>query len=618
MKQIFLFFFLLLFPGIIQAGDKNFHGTPEKKLLRATETERIKIINELADFFLETAPEKSIRYGKEALSLAEKKDDKKEKAAALRNIGIAYRNMSNYDKALEYLLTALNIRKELGDRQSIADSLHHLGIVYDYLNNYDKSLEYHEKALKIQEEAGYRKGIADSFHNIGIIHHLSKQHNDALQYYRRGLEIRQDIQDTQGVAASLNNIGVLYMDVLNYQESMDYFLDALQIFDQMGQKYEVANIENNLGKLGIETQKYDVALEHLERGLKIAQEIGAKELIRENYSYFSDLYIAQEDFQKALDYYKLSADMKNRIFTAESQSRIAEIQTKYETENKQKEIEILKKNNEISRLEVDRQKLLRNSFLVGFTFVLLLAMVLYNRYLFKKKAHSELENAHRLIMEEKAKSDRLLLNILPMRVANELKEKGKAEPESFENVTVYFSDIVGFTKLSSDLDPKMLIQKLNEIFTEFDNIIEKYYCERVKTIGDAYLCVCGMPEKDPRHAENIISAAIEIIRYMRKINADSEMQWEIRIGIHSGRVVGGVVGIKKYIYDVFGDTINTASRMESNSEPMKINVSESTYYILKNRYPFVEREAVHVKGKGMMRMYFLDESALDDSEAGTV
>lgn len=254
---------------------------------------------------------------------------------------------------------------------------------------------------------------------------------------------------------------------------------------------------------------------------------------------------------------------------------------------------------------MDKQKLLRDFSLAGFCFVLTLAFVIYNRYRLKKKAHAELEDAHRIIQVEKAKSDKLLLNILPVRVANDLKEKGETEPESYDNVTVYFSDIVGFTDMSSRLEPRFLIEELNDIFTAFDNIIEKNQCERIKTIGDAYLCVSGMPEQNPNHAENIVRSATEIIKYLRNRNHISNIQWKIRVGIHTGQVVGGVVGIKKYIYDVFGDTINTASRMESNSQPMKINVSEATYQIVKDKFQFIERDSIAVKGKGMMKMYFV-------------
>jgi class 3 adenylate cyclase len=220
--------------------------------------------------------------------------------------------------------------------------------------------------------------------------------------------------------------------------------------------------------------------------------------------------------------------------------------------------------------------------------------------------NKRISEAYDIIKQEKEKSDRLLLNILPVKVADDLKRTGQTTPESFPDVTVLFSDLVGFTKLSSVLDPKALIDELNDIFTAFDNVIEKNGCERMKTIGDAYLAVCGIPEANGNHAENIVNSAVDIVNYMKARNKRSKTKWEIRVGIHTGKVVGGVVGVKKYIYDVFGDTINTASRMESNSEPMRINVSETTYQIIKNKYVFLPREPVDVRGKGRMKMYFLE------------
>jgi len=215
---------------------------------------------------------------------------------------------------------------------------------------------------------------------------------------------------------------------------------------------------------------------------------------------------------------------------------------------------------------------------------------------------------HEETQQERQKSDALLLNILPVRVANDLKETGKAAPQNFENVTICLSDIVGFTDISSQYEPAFLISELNELFTAFDNIMEKNQCERIKTVGDAYMAVCGMPAENENHAHNIVQSAIEIIKYLHDRNERSETKWQIRVGIHSGEVVGGVVGIKKYVYDVFGDAVNTTARMESHSEPMRVNVSESTYSIVKDEFHFTEREAIEVKGKGKMRMYFVDDS----------
>jgi len=216
-----------------------------------------------------------------------------------------------------------------------------------------------------------------------------------------------------------------------------------------------------------------------------------------------------------------------------------------------------------------------------------------------KERTSELE-------KEKDKTEELLHNILPHKVVKELKEKGTTDPEHFKNVTVYFSDIVGFTSQSGQLEPELLISELNEIFTAFDDIMVENGCERIKTIGDAYLAVCGMPDEDPEHAEKMARSAIRILKYLEERNRVSKVKWKIRIGIHSGDVVGSVVGVRKYIYDVFGDTINTAARMEQHSEVMRINVSPSTKNLLESYYRFTNRKPVDIKGKGVMEMYFLD------------
>lgn len=248
--------------------------------------------------------------------------------------------------------------------------------------------------------------------------------------------------------------------------------------------------------------------------------------------------------------------------------------------------------------------------LIQITFVVL--FILNRRAISNLKDHAEiLENIVALrtreIQLEKEKSDELLLNILPLKVAEDLKEFGHSEPQLFPDVSVFFSDVVGFTSLSGELQPKLLIEELSDIFTNFDQIIDRYSCQRIKTIGDAYLCVSGMPVADHRHAHNLLNAALEIIQYLHRRNETSEVKWQIRVGINSGPVIGGIVGIKKYLYDVFGDTINTASRMESNSDTMRINISENTWQLVKDDFKITPRGEFEVKGKGAMHMYFVDD-----------
>jgi class 3 adenylate cyclase len=222
------------------------------------------------------------------------------------------------------------------------------------------------------------------------------------------------------------------------------------------------------------------------------------------------------------------------------------------------------------------------------------------------EANLELLEVTEALQEEKHKTEKLLLNILPAQVAEELKTTGKSIPVCFENVTVFFSDIVDFTKIASGLQPRIVIEELSDIFTNFDYIFHRNQCERIKTIGDAYLSVCGMPEANDEHARNILNAALEARDYMYNRNKSSKLKWTMRMGIHSGQVVGGIVGVEKYIYDIFGDTINTASRMERYSEPMQINVSEDTRNYAMNYFKFTPRPETEVKGKGKINMYFVE------------
>jgi len=213
-----------------------------------------------------------------------------------------------------------------------------------------------------------------------------------------------------------------------------------------------------------------------------------------------------------------------------------------------------------------------------------------------------------------AKSDELLQNILPPRVIQDLREKGTTEPELFEQVSILFTDLVNFTEISSSLAPEYLIGELSDLFCGFDCIIEKYGCTRIKTIGDSYMAVCGLPEGDPYHARKIVQAGLECIDYLAKRNEHSPIKWKMRVGAHSGSVVAGIVGARKYIYDVFGDTVNIASRMENSSNEMRLNVSEETYKRTKDDFMFETREPQRVKGKGYMTMYFANHADVDAVE----
>jgi class 3 adenylate cyclase len=225
----------------------------------------------------------------------------------------------------------------------------------------------------------------------------------------------------------------------------------------------------------------------------------------------------------------------------------------------------------------------------------------------------EVQRQKEEIEKQKKRSDELLLNILPEQVAEELKERGEAEAKLIDKVTVLFTDFKGFTQLSEKMTPQVLVGQIHEYFSAFDSISVKYGIEKIKTIGDAYMAAGGLPETNQTHAHDVIMAAMEINAYMieqrRKREARGESFFEIRIGVHTGPVVAGIVGVKKFQYDIWGDTVNTASRMESAGEPGKINVSESTYMLIKDQFACEYRGEIDAKGKGKMKMYFVTHAA---------
>ncbi len=206
---------------------------------------------------------------------------------------------------------------------------------------------------------------------------------------------------------------------------------------------------------------------------------------------------------------------------------------------------------------------------------------------------------------ERQKVDRLLLNILPEQIADRLKQEEQTIADSFAEVTVLFADIVGFTQFATQIPPTELVALLNEIFSRFDLLAEKYNLEKIKTIGDAYMIVSGIPIPRPDHTEAMANMALEMQQTIGQFNTETGSSFQLRIGIHTGPVVAGVIGIKKFIYDLWGDTVNIASRMESHGLPGCIQVSEATYQQLQQKYSFEKRGNIHVKGKGEMTVYLL-------------
>ena len=223
----------------------------------------------------------------------------------------------------------------------------------------------------------------------------------------------------------------------------------------------------------------------------------------------------------------------------------------------------------------------------------------------------EIEISRKELEKEKIKSDGLLLNILPVKVADELKETGTSEARSLDGVTILFTDFVKFTKFAESMTPKELVSELHACFSAFDRLVEEYSVEKIKTIGDGYMAAGGMNGNAVESAANVVRVALEMQKFIsqrkRNIEARSSSSFSMRVGINSGPVVAGIVGFKKFQYDIWGDTVNTASRMESSGELDKVNISSSTYQLIKDipEFSFEPRGKLAVKGKNDMEMWFV-------------
>lgn len=225
---------------------------------------------------------------------------------------------------------------------------------------------------------------------------------------------------------------------------------------------------------------------------------------------------------------------------------------------------------------------------------------LYYTYFF----FSENTKYKALLYNEREKSDHLLLSIFPESIANKLRHSNQSVADSFENVTILFADIVGFTRFSSTMNPNELVKMLDEVFSEFDNLVDKYNIEKIKTIGDAYMAVGGLPIPSAKHCQNVADLALEINQIIKKKFA-KKYNLQLRIGIHTGIAIAGVIGKKKFSYDLWGDSVNIASRFESNGQPEKIHITEEVKNTLGDSYLFENGGEIDIKGKGLMKSYFL-------------
>ncbi len=370
--------------------------------------------------------ERALENHFEALKIRESIGDKQGIGNSYNNIGLVYLNQGNYEKGLENYLKALKIREEIGDKRGTANSYNNMGVIYLKQNNFEKALDNYEKALKIREEIGDKRGIGMSYNNIGLIHQEHGNFKQSLDNLLKGLKIREEIGDKIGTADSYLNIGNIYFLQKDYEKALDFYFKSSEINQKIGNNRGIAVSYNNIGTCYLMQNEFVESENYINRGLKIFNEIGNKEGIKDAYYAFAELYDRKGDFKKAFKYQKLYSDIKDTLLNEASSGQIAEMNTKYESEKKDKAL--IKKDAEIStqQAEAEKQVILRNAFIMGFTLVLVLAFFIYRGYRQKQKANKLLDEKNEKITDSINYAKRIQESILPP-----LAEIKKHLPESF-------------------------------------------------------------------------------------------------------------------------------------------------------------------------------------------
>ncbi|MCF1714348.1 tetratricopeptide repeat protein [Flavihumibacter sp. RY-1] len=608
--------------------------------LQKTDSARVESLLNISREFMSNSADSSFKYASEAAQLARQSGYMAGAAMAVKTLGNIRYVQGNYVEAIQYWEEAHLTYDSIGDKTGVSTVLSNIGVIYYNQGDKIKALDYYLRSLKVAEENKLKLREAIALNNLGTVYHDNPEtHDKALDYFLKALPMLEELGDMDAYGTTATNLGEIYSTRNDEKTAMVYFDKALKAFtDSISMSYTL----NKMGNLYFKKNQLDKAIEYhlqaynmtlkLDAKLEMAESlIGLADAYREQgffqtaissyqqaeifaretnsfnqleniYGGLAKSYELKKDFTNALKYQNLYSSVKDSIYNASADQRLSRLIFNFEIEKKENEIDLLTRDKQLKELEINRQKLAKNASLIGLLVIVAFAVMLYRNYRMKARTNAILDKKNEEI-------EKLLLNILPAEVANELKTEGVATPKYFEQVSVLFTDFKSFTKMADVLSPQELLAELNECFIAFDDIITKYRLEKIKTIGDSYMCAGGIPSPDPNHVKKIVAAAFEIIQYMESWNKQRAKKnlapWELRVGIHVGPVVAGVVGKTKYAYDIWGSTVNIASRMESNGEPGQVNVSENIYELIKSDYPCTYRGKITAKNIGEIDMYFV-------------
>lgn len=486
------------------------------------------------------------------------------------------------------------------------------------------ALRYAEKAAMIAQMINDREGLGDAYANIGQAHaFLADEQNDptdgyekAAGYFRQSFDIYDKLYGEGklnrnkmlrflegGVITVYRDLAdIYYSEKRNYKNASDKYRVLFNRFGEYSSEIKDENIESTRTKLQNQQLKQEL-LEKRQQALKTELRI--------------------KKFEKEKDSLAL-LEQKRKTENAKRKQALQALRSKYEKNQKEKELAANRLKLSEQAAKIKQSELLTTSFIIGFVLVFVIIGVLFYSYRRQKKVNQIISRQQKEIVQEKERSEILLLNILPRQVADELKESGKASIRQYEMVSVLFTDFKGFTSIAEKITPVELVRELESCFLKFDEIIEKYNIEKIKTIGDAYMAAGGIPTANQTNPLDVILAGLEMQYFMNDLKARKQAigqpYWELRLGINTGKLIAGVIGKKKFAYDVWGDTVNTASRMESSGEVGKVNISGKTFELVKDFFECKHRGKVAAKGKGEIDMYFVYriKPGLSEDELGLV
>lgn len=552
------------------------------------------------------------RQLKKDLSKTQKKFFLSSLANTLNNLGNSADIKGDYSSAIDYYNKSLSLNDELGNTAGKSGAISNIGLIYKSLGDLDRAIAYQTKSLALRMEIGDYKDISTSWASMAEIFEEQGDIEKAFLYHEKSLKYRSELSDLSGMASSNNHIGGLYVKQGSFSKAMMYFKESLELSKKTKDQEQMAITMNSIGTLKYKQGQYLGAIKYGLQSLEISQKNGIALQIKNAAEILWTSYKSIGKTKQALKMYELFIKSKMDLASEKFRKEMVRQEYKFKYDKKAhadsiKSAEESKVKDALLKAEriENKQRGQQTNFLIfGLLTTLIFLGIVVNRFRITRKQNV-------IIEKEKERSEELLLNILPAEIAEELKNKGTADTQLIKNATVLFTDFKGFTAISELLSPQKLIHEINVCFSAFDQIMEKHNIEKIKTIGDAYMAAGGLPSENHTHPIDAVQAAIKIQEFMREYvetkKASNEPFFEIRIGVHTGPVVAGIVGLKKFQYDIWGDTVNTASRMESSGAAGMVNISEATYEVIKENkdYTFESRGKIKAKGKGLLEMFFV-------------